>query len=65
MGMKIIRNAIQCLKCGDVIESKHVSDLQKCRCGCCSVTGGLEVLSRTQQIMMEGDRNYFEMGEWA
>ena len=44
--MKIIKNAIQCRKCGDVIESKHVHDFVSCSCGAVAVDGGLDYLRR-------------------
>lgn len=31
---------IRCLKCNDIIESKHVHDLQKCKCRASFVDGG-------------------------
>jgi len=34
------RNAIKCLKCNTIIESKHVHDLIACPCGACFVDGG-------------------------
>lgn len=37
---KLVRNAIKCLKCGDVIESKHRHDWVQCSCGACFVDGG-------------------------
>ena len=37
---KIIRNAIRCKKCGDVIESKTIHDFKFCGCGSCAVDGG-------------------------
>ena len=43
---KIIRNAIRCKKCGDVIESKTVHDFKFCSCGSCAVDGSLEYLRR-------------------
>ena len=43
---KIIRNAIRCKKCGDIIESKTVHDFKFCSCGSCAVDGGLEYLRR-------------------
>lgn len=42
----LIRNAAKCLRCGDVIESKHVHDFVSCRCGNISVDGGLEYARR-------------------
>ena len=44
--MAIIKNAIQCKKCGDVIESVSVHDFKTCSCGACSVDGGHEYLRR-------------------
>ena len=43
---KIIKNAIQCKLCGEVIESKHVHDFVQCKCGACAVDGGLDYLRR-------------------
>lgn len=44
--MAIIRNAIQCKKCGDIIESASVHEFKTCSCGTCSVDGGHEYLRR-------------------
>ena len=44
--MIIIKNAIQCRKCGDVIESKHVHDFISCSCGAVAVDGGHDYLRR-------------------
>lgn len=47
MGMaRIIRNAIRCRKCGDIIESKTVHDFKFCSCGACAVDGGHDYLRR-------------------
>ena len=43
---KIIRNAIRCKKCGDIIESKTVHDFKFCSCGSCAVDGGHDYLRR-------------------
>ena len=43
---KIIKNAIQCKLCGEVIESKHVHDFVQCKCGACAVDGGHDYLRR-------------------
>ena len=43
---KIIKNAIQCKLCGEVIESKHVHDFVQCKCGACAVNGGHDYLRR-------------------
>lgn len=44
--MKIIKNAIKCRICGDIVESKHVHDFVTCSCGACSVDGGHDYLRR-------------------
>ena len=38
----IIRNAAQCAKCGDIIESKHRHDFVSCGCGAIFIDGGHE-----------------------
>lgn len=43
---RIIKNAIRCKKCGDIIESKTVHDFKFCSCGSCAVDGGHEYLRR-------------------
>lgn len=43
---RIIRNAIRCKKCGDIIESKSVHDFKFCSCGSCAVDGGHDYLRR-------------------
>ena len=39
-------NRIQCKKCKDIIESKHVHDFKWCTCKSIAVDGGLEYLRR-------------------
>lgn len=43
----IIKNAIKCRKCGDVIESTSTHDFKICSCGACAVDGGHEYLRRS------------------
>lgn len=43
---KIIRNAIKCNTCGDVIESTYTHDFVQCSCGRVFVDGGHEYLRR-------------------
>lgn len=43
---KIIKNAVQCKRCRDIIESKSVHDFVICTCVACSVDGGHEYLRR-------------------
>ena len=42
----IIRNAIRCVRCGDVIESTYTHDFKWCSCGMVAVDGGHEYLRR-------------------
>lgn len=44
---KITKNAVQCKRCGDIIESKNTHDFVTCKCGLCSVDGGHEYLRRS------------------
>ena len=43
---KIIKNAIQCKICEDIIESTYRHEYVQCSCGACSVDGGLDYLRR-------------------
>jgi hypothetical protein len=43
---KLIRNRIKCLRCGDIIESKHRHDFVWCKCGSVAVDGGLDYWRR-------------------
>lgn len=43
---KIIRNAIRCKFCSDVIESETVHDFKFCSCKTVAVDGGQEYLRR-------------------
>jgi len=58
---KIIRNAIQCKRCGDVIESTDRHDYVQCKCGACAVDGGHDYLRRS---FAEKDC-YIELSETA
>ena len=42
----IVQNEAQCMKCGDIIVSKHVHDFVECGCGAIYVDGGMEYLKR-------------------
>ena len=43
---RIIKNAIKCTKCGDIIESINVHDFKFCKCGAVAVDGGRDYLRR-------------------
>ena len=44
--MKIIKNQVKCLSCGDIIESTHVHDFKWCSCKNVAVDGGKQYLRR-------------------
>jgi hypothetical protein len=44
---KIIKNAIQCKLCGEIIESTYRHEYVECKCGACAVDGGHEYLRRS------------------
>lgn len=44
--IKIIKNAIQCKLCGDIIESTDCHEYIECKCGACAVDGGHNYLRR-------------------
>ena len=51
---KITKNAVRCLKCNDIIESKYRHDFVTCTCGSISVDGGHDYLRRV------GDMSSYE-----
>ncbi len=59
--IKILRNAIKCNHCGDVIESTYRHNFVTCSCGCCSVDGGLDYLRRCFKNSQEED--YTDLSE--
>ena len=44
--MRIVKNCIKCLKCGEVIESVTRHDFKGCSCGAVCVDGGKDYLRR-------------------
>lgn len=56
---KIIRNAIKCKYCGDVIESTYCHDFVTCSCGRCCVDGGHDYLRRCAH----SQDDYIELSE--
>ena len=59
---KLVRNAIRCKHCGDIVESKSVHDFEECSCGACSADGGLEYLRRGFKTSPDDD--YEELAEY-
>lgn len=58
--MEILRNAIKCNLCGDVIESKGRHDYVTCSCGAVAVDGGHSYLRRT---FTNSPKDYTELSE--
>lgn len=59
---KIIRNAIRCNHCGDVIESTYRHEYVPCSCGKVAVDGGHDYLRRSYS----GNRDdYSDFSEYA
>ena len=56
----IKRNAAQCLKCGEVIESRYRHDFVTCSCGALSVDGGRDYIRR----VYEDESQYVDMDEY-
>ena len=42
----LVKNAIRCKRCGDVIVSKYRHNFVTCSCGACSADGGIDYLRR-------------------
>ena len=59
---KLVRNAIRCKHCGDVVESKSVHDFEQCSCGACFADGGLEYLRRGFKTSPDDD--YEDLSEY-
>ena len=57
---KIKTNRVKCLKCGDIIESKHRHDFVFCSCGSVAVDGGTAYLKRSGSIPLD----YEELSEF-
>lgn len=58
---KIIRNAIKCNHCGDVIESTHVHDFKWCSCKTVAVDGGHCYCKRS---FKNSPNDFTDMSEW-
>ena len=56
----LIKNAIKCKKCGDIIESKYTHNFVICSCGACSVDGGLDYLRRCGNLVDWEDLSEYE-----
>jgi hypothetical protein len=45
----LIRNAMQCLNCNDIIESTYRHDCKLCSCSGCTTDGGLDYIRRAHR----------------
>lgn len=59
----IIRNAAQCLKCNDIVESVHRHDFRWCKCGAIAVDGGKEYRRRVGDLDAYKDVSEYYMEE--
>lgn len=41
---KVIKNSAACALCGEILESKHVHDFQRCLCGAIFIDGGKDYI---------------------
>ena len=44
---EIVRNAVRCHRCNQVIESNSIHDYRRCKCGATAVDGGHRYLARS------------------
>lgn len=58
--MEILRNAIRCNLCGNVIESEYRHDMRWCECGAVAVDGGHSYLKRS---FVNSPKDYTELSE--
>jgi hypothetical protein len=42
--VRLLKNSIQCKKCGDTLVSRHRHDFKSCSCDACFVDGGLDYM---------------------
>ena len=61
MDKKLIRNAIKCNHCGDVIESQYTHDFKWCKCETVAVDGGL---SYARRCFKNSPSDFIDLSEW-
>lgn len=59
---KLIRNAIKCNHCGDIIESTYTHDFKFCKCGTVAVDGGL---SYTRRVFTNSPNDFTDLSEYS
>ena len=64
--MQILSNKIKCNYCGDIIESKYRHDYKQCKCGKCSVDGGLDYLKRgfPSEVPFDPDKHFTDLSHY-
>lgn len=58
---RILKNAIRCNYCGEIIVSTRRHEFVRCKCGCCHVGGGSECLRRGYRY---SPYDYMELSEF-
>ena len=61
MVKKLIKNKWKCLKCNDIVESKHRHDYVTCKCGEMSIDGYIQLMGDLD--MMQNECEYIEVWE--
>lgn len=61
MNKELIKNAIKCNHCGDIIESEYTHDFKWCKCGTVAVDGGL---SYAKRCFKNSTDDYTDLSEW-
>ena len=61
MVKKLIKNKWKCLKCNDIVESKHRHDYVTCKCGEMSIDGYIRLMGDLD--MMQNECEYIEVWE--
>lgn len=60
--MKLIKNSIQCKRCGDILISEYTHDFKMCSCGAVSCDGGLSYLKRS---FKNSPDDFVELSEYS
>lgn len=58
---KLVKNAIKCNHCGDIIESKNTHDFKWCKCKTVYVDGGL---SYARRGFKNSPIDFEDLSEW-
>ena len=61
--IRIVRNAVACLICGDVIESETTHDMVWCSCGNIAVDGGKDYFKRSCKNFGFGKPTFVDLSQ--